>query len=158
MRYEYASNVQPRMPRYSCLTPHACRPAQRWPRHSHFFVALLLTFAAAMPLVAQSPAADWRTITTPHFRVYYTADAEGWAERAASRLEAVRSAVVKEVGFAPAKGTDVVVMNPVADANGITLPLLDAPRIVYYTEPPDPESTIGEYSDLIGLPTVHETA
>src|SRR5260221_881038 len=48
-------------------------------------------------------------------------------------------------------------MNPIADANGITLPLLDAPRIVYYTEPPDPESTIGEYSDWIDLLTVHET-
>src|SRR5882724_7196430 len=38
-----------------------------------------------------------------------------------------------------------------------TLPLLRAPRIVYFTEPPDPESTIGEYSDWIDLLTVHET-
>src|SRR5260221_3390110 len=119
-------------------------------------------FAALLSLVtrtlaAQSPAAEWRTIVTPHFRVHFTANASGWAERAASRLESVRNAVVKEVGFAPEAVTDVLVMNPDADPNGLTLPLLRAPRIVYFTEPPDPESTIGEYSDWIDLLTVHET-
>src|SRR5258708_18033268 len=119
--------------------------------------ASLFSVVRARGIAAQSPAAEWRTITTPHFRVHYTAEAAGWAERAASRLESVRSAVVKEVGFAPEKVTDVLVVNPIADPNGMTLPLLDAPRIVYFTEPPDPESTIGEYSDWIDLLTVHET-
>src|SRR5258708_5792305 len=119
--------------------------------------ASLFSVVLARGIAAQSPAAEWRTITTPHFRVHYTAEAAGWAERAASRLESVRSAVVREVGFAPEKVTDVLVMNPVADPNGVTLPLLDAPRIVYFTEPPDPESTIGEYSDWVDLLTVHET-
>jgi hypothetical protein len=119
---------------------------------------LVLLSVAAVRSQAQSPAADWRTVTTPHFRVHYPRDFEGWALRAASRLEAVRDAVVTEVGFGPKQVTDVVVMNPVADANGLTLPLLDAPRIVYYTEPPDPESTIGEFADWIDLLTVHETA
>src|SRR5260221_1488527 len=119
--------------------------------------ASLLFLVLARGIAAQSPAAEWRTITTPHFRVHYTAESAGWAERAASRLESVRSAVVKEVGFAPEKVTDVLVVNPIADPNGMTLPLLDAPRIVYFTEPPDPESTIGEYSDWIDLLTVHET-
>src|SRR4051794_13076110 len=149
MRDEDAIDRQPRMPRYSCLLPHASSPK--------LLVALLLTLAAG-GIQAQSPAAEGRTITTPHFRVHYTADAEGGAEGAASRLEGGRSAVGRGGGFAPETVTDVVVMNPIADANGITLPLLDAPRIVYYTEPPDPESTIGEYSDWIDLLTVHETA
>ena len=132
-----------------------CATRTRAP-HSRMFAALLFT-VLGRGIAAQSPAAEWRTITTPHFRVHYTAEAAGWAERAASRLESVRSAVVKEVGFAPEKVTDVLVVNPVADSNGITLPLLDAPRIVYFTEPPDPESTIGEYSDWIDLLAVHET-
>src|SRR5258708_17644365 len=117
----------------------------------------LCSLVRARGIAAQSPAAEWRTITTPHFRVHYTAEAAGWAERAASRLESVRSAVVNEVGFALEKVTDGLVVNPIADPNGMTLPLLDAPRIVYFTEPPDPESTIGEYSDWIDLLTVHET-
>ena len=78
--------------------------------------------------------------------------------RAASRMESVRDAVVREVGYAPPTITDVVVSNPIADANGMTLPLLGHPRIVLYTEPPAPETVIGEFSDWIDLLTVHETA
>jgi hypothetical protein len=117
-------------------------------------VALLLAASAAL---AQSPAEAWRTVRTAHFRVHYPVRMEAWSLRAASRLESVRDAVVAEVGYAPKQITDVVVMNPVADPNGVTLPLLDAPRIVLYAEPPQPETEIGEYHDWIDLLTVHET-
>jgi len=115
-----------------------------------------LFFAAT--LFAQAPHEDWRTIATPHFRVHYPKAYEAWATRAASRLESVRTAVVAEVGFAPATITDVLIENPSADPNGITISLLDTPRIVLYAEPPDPETEIGEYSNWIDLLTVHETA
>ncbi|MEA2236998.1 MAG: hypothetical protein QOC81_1722, partial [Thermoanaerobaculia bacterium] len=118
------------------------------------FVSLL--FASAIR--AQAPNESWRTITTAHFRVHYPAQYEAWATRAASRLESVRAAVVSEVGFAPETVTDVIVGNPVADANGSTIPLLDTPRIELYAEAPEPEMVIGEYSDWIDLLTVHETA
>jgi hypothetical protein len=120
---------------------------------------LILLFVFAAPLArAQSPAEPWRTITTPHFRVHYPLRLEAWSLRAASRLESVRDAVVNVVGYSPKQITDVVVMNPIADPNGITLPLLDAPRIVLFAEPPQPEIEIGEYNDWIDLLTVHETA
>src|SRR5438132_6345340 len=76
--------------------------------------------------------------------------------RAGGRLESARSAVINQVGFAPPKMTDVLVENRWSEANGVTIPLLDTPRIVFFTEPPEPESTIGEYSDWIELLTVHE--
>jgi hypothetical protein len=112
----------------------------------------------ATALAAQAPHDDWRTITTPHFRVHYPAAYEAWATRAAARLESVRTAVVAEVGFAPETITDVLIENPIADANGITIALLDTPRIVLYAEPPEPGTQIGEYSNWIDLLTVHETA
>jgi hypothetical protein len=115
-----------------------------------------LFFAATVS--GQAPHEAWRTIVTPHFRVHYPAQYEGWATRAAERLESVRSAVVAEVGFSSATVTDVVVENPAAEANGLTIALLDTPRIVLFAEPPGPESEIGEYSDWIDLLTVHETA
>lgn len=118
-------------------------------------LAFLIVLAAS-PLAAQSPAEDWRTITTAHFRVHTPRRSEAWAARAADALERAREAVVKEVGFAPEPITDVVVSNPVSYANGITLTLLDTPRIVLYTEPPEPESAIGEFHDWIELLTVHE--
>ena len=74
----------------------------------------------------------------------------------ASHIESVRDAVVHEVGFSPKEITDIVVMNPIAEANGITLPLLGHPRIVLYTDPPEPESQIGEFNDWIDLLTTHE--
>jgi hypothetical protein len=117
-----------------------------------------VSFFVAAALSAQAPHEDWRTIATPHFRVHYPAAYEAWATRAAARLESVRAAVVAEVGFAPETVTDVLIENPSADANGITIALLDTPRIVLYAEPPEPETQIGEYSNWIDLLTVHETA
>ncbi len=117
--------------------------------------ALFLTFLASAAF-SQTPAAPWRTVTTPHFRLHYPAPYEAWALRAASRLESIREAIVTETGFAPAETTDIVVEDPVAQANGITIPLLDTPRIVLFAEPPGPESTIGDYSNWIDLLVVHE--
>lgn len=119
----------------------------------HSLAFLLLT---AAPMYAQAPSADWKTLTSAHFRFHYPAPYEAWTMRAASRIESVRDAVVREVGYAPEAITDVVVMNPVADPNGITIPLLRSPRIVLYTEPPDPETEIGEFTEWIDLLTVHE--
>ena len=117
-----------------------------------------VSFFVAAALSAQAPHDDWRTIATPHFRVHYPAAYEAWATRASARLESVRAAIVTEVGFAPETVTDVLIENPTADANGITIALLDTPRIVLYAEPPEPETQIGEYSNWIDLLTVHETA
>ncbi|MCU1349694.1 MAG: hypothetical protein JWO56_2724, partial [Acidobacteria bacterium] len=115
-------------------------------------LALFLTSSA----VAQAPDAAWRTVTTPHFRIHYPAPYEAWTMRAAARLEAIRDAVVREVGFAPEQVTDVLVMNPAADPNGITIALLDTPRILLYTEAAGPEIEIGDYTDWIDLLAVHE--
>lgn len=117
-------------------------------------VAALLAIAFAAQ--AQAPSASWRTITTEHFRVHFPAPSEAWATRAASRLESIRSGVVKEVGFDWPRVIDVIVANPVAQANGLAYPLLDSPRIVLYTEPPGPDEEIGAYSDWIDLLVTHE--
>jgi hypothetical protein len=120
--------------------------------------SLALLTLLAMPALAQPAHEDWRTITTKHFRVHYPASFEAWATWAAGRLESVREAVVSEVGFAPEQVTDVLVVDPVAEANGQTIPLLDTPRMVLFAQPPGPETQIGEYRDWIDLLTVHETA
>ncbi|MGZ7039269.1 MAG: hypothetical protein ACXVJO_13935, partial [Thermoanaerobaculia bacterium] len=120
---------------------------------------LFLVFVAVSSVVrAQSPAEEWRTITTAHFRVHYPVRYAAWAERVASTIESVRGAVVSEVGFAPPQITDVLIGNPLAVSNGSTLPLLDSPRLVMWAEPPPPESEIGEYTTWIDLLGVHEMA
>src|SRR5690242_381392 len=118
--------------------------------------AFALAAILVVPAFAQGPDARWRTIVTPHFRIHFPIEYEAWAERVASDIESIHSAVVTEVGFAPEKVTDVVIGNPIAEANGETLPLLDNPRIVLFSEPPRPQSQIGEFRNWIDLLVTHE--
>ena len=120
--------------------------------------SFLLALLIAAPALAQSPAADWRTIETPHFRVHYPAESEAWARRSAARLESIRERVAAEIGYTPAETVDVLVSDPVAQANGMALPFLGWPRLVLWTSPPGPESTIGHYSEWSELLLVHEEA
>jgi hypothetical protein len=110
----------------------------------------------ALSLLAQTPAAEWRTITTPHFRVHYPREYEAWTQRAVAHIESIREAVANATGYSAPQKTDVIVMNPYAEANGATLPLLDTPRIVLFTEPPGPEDPVGEYGDWTDLLITHE--
>ncbi|HEX7420783.1 MAG TPA: hypothetical protein VF505_12910, partial [Thermoanaerobaculia bacterium] len=122
------------------------------PRLSRLFVLLAIASAAH----AQGPTAQWRTIATAHFRVHYPAPYETWATAAASRLESIRSAVTKEVGFEPPQTIDVIVANPIAQANGLAYSLLNTPRIVFFTDPPAPDEQIGAYSTWFDLLATHE--
>ena len=99
-------------------------------RRAAFWILLL---GAVDPVLGQGPDADWRTVTTAHFRVHYPAPAEAWTLRAVARMEAIRERVAAEVGFEPTQVIDVVVEDPVAQPNGMSLPLLDAPRMVLWT-------------------------
>jgi hypothetical protein len=117
---------------------------------------LIVLLAIASATHAQGPSAQWRTITTAHFRVHYPASYETWATAAASRLESIRAAVTKEVGFEPPQTIDVIVANPIAQANGAAYSLLDTPRIVFFTDPPAPDEQIGAYSTWIDLLATHE--
>jgi len=107
-------------------------------------------------LHAQTPAADWRTVETPHFRVHYPRPFEAWTMRAASHLESIRDAVARETGYAPETKADVIVVDPVARANGLTYALLDTPRIVLYAEPAEPAGQLGEFGDWVDLLVTHE--
>ena len=113
---------------------------------------------AALSIHAQAPSDDWRTIATDHFRIHYPVEYQSWTERAASRLESIFEAVSTEVGYRPQTPIDVLVGNPIAQANGSAWPFLDTPRIIIFTEPPGPEGVIGAYSNWIDLLAVHEVA
>ncbi|HYG61960.1 MAG TPA: hypothetical protein VEL74_05230, partial [Thermoanaerobaculia bacterium] len=108
------------------------------------------------PLLTQGPAGDWRTVTTEHYRLHYPAPSEAWARYAAVRLESIHERVVQEVGYDPPEVVDVLVSDPVANANGMAYPFLGWPRMVLWTSPPGPESTIGHYLDWPELLIVHE--
>jgi Tol biopolymer transport system component len=120
---------------------------------------LLLIFLFLLlphPTPAQGPSADWRTLTTAHFRVHYPASSEAWARGAGARLESIRQRVVAEVGYDPPEVVDVIVSDPIADANGQALSILGWPRMILWTSPPGPESELGHYTEWTELLVVHE--
>ena len=116
-------------------------------------LALLLL---PLPGHAQGPAADWRTLSTPHFRIHYPTPSEAWVRKAAVRLESIRERVVAEVGYEPPEVVDVLVSDPLADPNGQALPFLGWPRLILWTSPPGPDSEIGHYADWAEVLIVHE--
>jgi hypothetical protein len=114
--------------------------------------------AASTAVDAQSPASDWRTIATPHFRVHFAAEFEPWARRAAGAIEGIHERVTEAVGYRPAPPIDVVVADPMATANGMAFPFLDRPVIVLWTSPPEAESAIGHWTDWMEDLVTHEVA
>ena len=120
------------------------------------FVTLLLGLLFASGAFAQVPSENWRTLETPHFRVHFPQDFEEWAVQAAARLETSYIQLTPIVGFSPEGRVDVLVMDPVAQANGSAWPFLQRPRMVLWTTPPDPESGLGTFASWIDILAVHE--
>ena len=125
-------------------------------RRTVFLTALLL--GVVLPVWAQSPSAQWRTIETAHFRVHFPAPFELWARRAAGTIESIHERVTEAVGWKPDRPIEVVISDPQAAANGMAFPFLDRPAIVLWASPPEPESGIGWWTDWMEDLVVHEVA
>ena len=119
-------------------------------------ISILILLFPSSPLIAQGPDAEWMTLETAHFRVHYPVDYQAWTLRLVPRLEAIHASVMEEVGYASNVKTEILVMDPVAMSNGMALPFRKYPRIVLWTTPPEPGSSIGHYRDSAELIFLHE--
>lgn len=118
-------------------------------------VVLVLVSSAA---AGQAPWEDWRTIETAHYRIHYPAPFETWARHAAESIESIHERVTGLVGYAPGPRIDIVISDPLADANGEAIPYLDRPRIVLWTSPPQAETGLSDFKDWMTLLATHEVA
>ncbi|HEX9105790.1 MAG TPA: hypothetical protein VF832_01145 [Longimicrobiales bacterium] len=124
-------------------------------------LAVLGLAAAAAPLRAQfadRAQLPWRTVESPHFRYIFPRALEPWALPVAARFEAVRTAVDALVGYTPSKRVTVVMDDPVTISNGLTLPELNAPTILFLATPPGPRTEIGDNPGWGEILSVHEYA
>ena len=121
-----------------------------------WLVVVLLWLPSA--LSAQAPWGDWRTIETLHYRIHFPAPFEPWARHASDSIESIHEGVTGLVGYAPGPRIDVVIADPLADANGTAIPFLDRPRIVLWTSPPQAETGLSDFTDWMTLLTTHEVA
>jgi len=117
--------------------------------------ACLLLFSAAgqAQLV---PNDDWRTISTPHFRVHFTPPLEEQARRAAANAERAYAQLSAELE--PPRGTiDLVVSDNVDYVNGYATPF-PSNRIVVFAHPPTDASGLRHFDDWNALVLTHELA
>ena len=127
-------------------------------RAASALAAALLVPASAVAQRLTRPDRDWTTIETRYFRVHAPDDYRAWARELAPRLDAIREAERRAIGFAPAGRTDVVVDDPFGAANGSAYPFLRGPAVFLWPVPPTPRSFIGNSRDWGELLAVHEFA
>jgi hypothetical protein len=131
-------------------------------RAAALVVALLAAWLAAPPSLAAQryvrPEREWVTLRTEHFRLHAPRELVPWTRRIAERMEAVREAERRVIGFVPPAVTDVVVEDPLGDANGAAFPFLDGPAVFLWPVPPTPRSFIGNSREWGEILAVHEFA
>src|SRR5688572_606065 len=132
-----------------------CVPRANAVRSIALGAALLL--ATAQAARAQLvPNDDWRTITTPHFRVHFTPPLEEQARRAAVNAERAYAQLSAELE--PPRGTiDLVISDNVDYVNGYATPF-PSNRIVVFAHPPTDASGLRRYDDWNRLVVLHELA
>jgi len=123
---------------------------------------LMATVALAASDRIQSPDAHWKTIKTSNYLIHYPANPKGgfepFAMEVASKIEGIHAKVAEWVGFEAKGPINVVIEDPMMEANGATIPQLNRPIVVLWKTPPDPDSSIGHYDNWIDLLVTHELA
>lgn len=117
-------------------------------------VAAAFAAPLALPLGAQAPNLDWRTITTPHFYVHFNPNTEGFARRIAADAE--RAYTQLSAQFHPPRGkVDIVISDDVDASNGSATPF-PTNRIVVFASPPVTESALRYTNDWGQMVISHE--
>jgi len=112
---------------------------------------------ASLPATARAqlpPNADWRTITTAHFRVHFTPELESQARRAAANAEVAYAQLSGEL--TPPRGIiDVIVTDNIDATNGYASPF-PTNHIVIYANPPVNETALRFTDDPDAMVITHE--
>lgn len=122
-------------------------------------LALAPSLVQAAPPRLQAPDAPWRTFTTAHYRIHCPAAFEGFGREVAGRVEGIHAQYLGLVGFAheaPGRPIDILILDPVMEANGMAFPLLTRPFVVLWKTEPEPDSAIGHHRGWAELLVTHE--
>lgn len=122
-------------------------------------LTLLPTLVQAAPPRVQAPDAPWLTFATAHYRIHCPVAFEAFGRDVASRVEGIHAQYLGLVGFVhePAgKPIDIVILDPVLEANGMAFPLLNRPHVVLWKTEPEPDSAIGHHRGWAELLVAHE--
>lgn len=124
----------------------------------------LLPILAGMPALAgpraqprqQAPDAAWLTFTTAHYRIHCPKAFEAFGRDVAGRVEGVHAQYLGLVGYVHDQPMDIVILDPVMEANGMAFPILPRPHVVLWKTEPEADSAIGHHRGWAELLVVHE--
>jgi hypothetical protein len=117
--------------------------------------ACLLTVPALLAAAPgrQAPRAPWRTIQTSHYRIHFPPPLASWAEEVAGRIEGIHAQVVAEVGYESPKPVQVILVDPMQEANGMAVALLPYPYVTLWRTPAQSDNLHGgamtSWTDLL---------
>lgn len=120
-----------------------------------FCITLLPVLLQAAPHT-QAPDATWITFTTAHYRIHCPKAFEAFGNVVAGRVEGIHAQYLGLVGFVYEKSIDILILDPVMEANGLALPLLERPHVVLWRTEPEPDSVIGHHRGWAELLFAHE--
>lgn len=118
---------------------------------------LLNCWIDAVSAASFDPGLTWQTLETEHFRVTFHDDEEQLAREMAVDAEEAWEKLVPEVGTAPRRKIEVVLVDWTDSANGYAT-VLPVNAIVIYATAPDGDSTLGLYRDWNEAIITHELA
>jgi hypothetical protein len=117
--------------------------------------ALLPALLMAAPRT-QAPDAPWLTFSTPHYRIHCPGAFEAFGREVAGRVEGLHAQYLGLVGFVYDKPIDILILDPVLEANGSAWPFLQRPFVVLWKTEPEPDSAIGHHRGWAELVLAHE--
>jgi hypothetical protein len=128
----------------------------------HFLTALMVGWCLALtpsPSQAASfdPDLDWRTLETPHFNITFHQGEAALAEETAAIAEAVWDKMTAEIGTAPRRPTELVLIDPTDLANGYAMSLPVNTIVIFITSPSE-DSALSLYSKWTDTILTHEFA
>ena len=125
-----------------------------------FVSAVLLGAASALSpgqARGQAPDEDWRTITTPHFRVTFPARLEALGRKAADRAEWAWDELSEHFVEPPDGIIDVLVTDHADVSNGFAQ-VTPSNRITVFARPPADVLSLGHLDEWMELVITHELA
>ncbi|MEO7104294.1 MAG: hypothetical protein ABI311_12935 [Gemmatimonadaceae bacterium] len=130
----------------------------RWDRIAQQLLVIALVIAigpASRVANAQIPLNEqWKTISTPHFRVHFTAPLETQARHAASVAERAYANLATEL--ATPRGPIDIVLSDGTDASNGSATVVPRPVVIIFARPPVDEPSLESYDDWTVLVLQHE--
>ena len=114
-----------------------------------------LALAGQARAASYDPNLTWRTLITPHFRITFHGGEEALAEEFAEVAEQIWATMTEEIGWDPARRTEIVLVDPTDSANGYASSLPVNTIVIYVTAPAE-DSTLSNYDVWSSSILTHE--